>query len=121
MLVSPVSLYFLVIANSGERKSAADKTFSYGIRQWQELNREKLAPEVRSTQILHHAWKAERDGIIKQIKKSSHQGENTNYLQSQLKSLLTSEPAIQLLPELFFEDITQEAFTANLIYGTIML
>ena len=117
MLVSPVSLYFLIIANSGERKSAADKTFSHGIRQWQELNREKLAPDVRSAQILHHAWKAECDGITKQIRKVSHRGENTDFLQRQLKTLLTSEPIIPLLPELFFEDITQEAFTTNLAYN----
>jgi len=34
-LVSPVSLYFLVIASSGERKSAADNVFSKAIRQWE--------------------------------------------------------------------------------------
>ncbi|MDQ5920138.1 MAG: hypothetical protein QG673_194 [Pseudomonadota bacterium] len=34
LLVSPISLYFLVVAQSGERKSGVDKTFGAGIRNW---------------------------------------------------------------------------------------
>ncbi len=36
---------------------------------------------------------------------------------SELKELLKNEPTIPLVPELFFEDITQEAFTNNLAYS----
>lgn len=117
LLISPISLYFLIVASSGERKSAVDKAFSFGIRHWQTLNRERLAPEVRTAQILHHAWKAECDGIIKQIRKASHNGESSLYLQDQLKELMQNEPDIPLAPELFFEDITQEAFTNNLAHN----
>lgn len=117
LLISPVSLYFLIVANSGERKSAVDKTFSSGIRKWQTSNRDRLEPKVRAAQIVHHAWKSECDGIIKQIRKASHNGENTTYLQDTLKELLQDEPEIPLTPELFFEDITQEAFTNNLAHN----
>jgi hypothetical protein len=117
ILISPVSLYFLVIANSGERKSAADKAFSKGIRQWQLTTREKLMTEVAASEILHNAWIAERDSLTRQIRKADNAGENTFFLQQELRELLVNEPTVPLLPELFFEDTTQEAFTASLAYG----
>jgi Protein of unknown function (DUF3987) len=35
-LISPVSLYFIVLAASGERKSASDNLFSQAARNWEE-------------------------------------------------------------------------------------
>lgn len=116
-LVSPISLYFLIVANSGERKSVVDKAFGHGIKNWQKTTKEILAPEVLSAQIVHHAWKAECDGISKQIRKASNNGEPTHFLQNELKQLVENEPDIQLLPELFLEDVTQEAFTSSLAHG----
>lgn len=117
LLISPISLYFLVIAQSGERKSGVDKTFSAGIRKWQKSTIETLMPEALSSNIIYQAWCAERDGLVKQIRKASTMGEDILQLQEQLKELMSNEPPIQLLPELFFEDITQEAFIANLATG----
>ena len=117
LLISPISLYFLVIAQSGERKSGVDKTFGAGIRNWQKNTIEALMPEALSSNIIYHAWSAERDGLVKQIRKASVSGENTQQLQQQLKELVNKEPPVQLIPELFFEDITQEAFIANLANG----
>ncbi|MCW5590086.1 MAG: DUF3987 domain-containing protein [Legionellales bacterium] len=44
LLVSPVSLYFLVVASSGERKSAADHAFGQAIHEWELKIRNDLAP-----------------------------------------------------------------------------
>lgn len=117
LLVSPISLYFLVIAQSGERKSGVDKAFSAGIRKWQRNTIETLMPEALSSNVIYQAWSAERDGLVKQLRKASAMGEDTIQLQEQLKNLILKEPTVQLLPELFFEDITQEAFVANLATG----
>lgn len=117
LLVSPISLYFLIVAQSGERKSAVDKAFGIGIRNWQKNTIENLMPDVVSSNIIHQSWGAERDGIVKQIRRASTMGQSTLLLQTQLKELINKEPTAQLLPELFFEDITQEAFIANLASG----
>ena len=69
-LVSPVSLYFLVIASSGERKSAADNVFSKAIRQWEAAVRKKREPERLSALTQHKAWQMERDGLLTQIKRT---------------------------------------------------
>ncbi|MBY0379690.1 MAG: DUF3987 domain-containing protein [Burkholderiales bacterium] len=117
LLVSPISLFFLVIAQSGERKSAVDKAFGLGIRNWQQNTIEQFIPDNISDNIIYNAWNIERDGIVKQIRRATSNGEDTLQLQTQLKELVKNEPKIQLLPELFFEDVTQEAFVSSLAHG----
>lgn len=116
LLVSPLSLYFLVMASSGVRKTAADKTFGQAIRQWQSLARKKLEPSVTEAWTIHHAWKAERDTLVRQIRQCT-QASSAAILQDQLRELLDSEPTIPLLPELYFEDVTQEGLIHTLSRG----
>ena len=42
LLISPTSLYFLVVADSGERKSASDSVFRQAINEWELKTRKKL-------------------------------------------------------------------------------
>lgn len=113
-LISPVSLYFLVIATSGERKSAADQTFIQPLRQWENDRKEKMATKVEIANTLHQAWRAEKNGLLQQIRRSALDDENSDYLKMQLIELLSEEPDIPLLPTLFFEDVTQEALAFHL-------
>ena len=69
-LVSPVSLYFIVIAHSGERKSAADTLFSKPIRNWEQRIRKKREPKVLSALTEHKTWQVERDGLLSKIRRS---------------------------------------------------
>ena len=117
MLVSPVSLYFLVVANSGERKSASDYAFNQAIRDWQIKMSEALEPEVEAAQIIYQAWKVEKEGLLAQIRRCVAKGENTNFLRERLIHLVANEPEVPLQPMLFFEDVTQEALSSHLAYG----
>lgn len=116
-LVSPVSLYFLVIASSGERKSAADYTFSKTIRQWQLDTRKKLEPEVKVAETLHQAWRVEKEGLLAQIRRNTLLNDATESLRHMLLNLVENEPQIPLLPVLFFEDATQEALASHIAHG----
>ena len=116
-LVSPVSLYFLSIANSGERKSAVDQTFSKAIRQWQIKMREKLGAEIKVAEAIHKAWAAEKEGLLSQIRKNAFGSENTTMLQVALMQHVSNEPQIPLQPVLFFEDATQEALASHIASG----
>ncbi len=106
-LISPVSLYFLVIASSGERKSAADNVFSKAIRQWEEAIRKKREPERLSALTQHKAWQMERDGLLTQIKRTIYSGEDSDYYKDLLDELVHQEPDIPIQPTLYFEDATQ--------------
>lgn len=116
LLISPISLYFLIVAHSGERKSASDKAFSSGVRQWQKRVRNERLPEAQTSSILHQAWCSERDSLMKQLRQVTHP-DAQYYLKQQLTALVESEPEITLLPELFFEDVTQEGLTHSLSKG----
>ena len=116
-LVSPVSLYFLVIANSGERKSAADNVFSKAIRQWEATIRKKREPERLSALTQHKAWQMERDGLLTQIKRAVYSGEDSDNYKNLLDELVHQEPDIPIQPTLYFEDATQEALAIHLAHG----
>ena len=45
-LSGPISLYTLVIAVSGERKTSADRVFAKPIREWMLERREALQPDI---------------------------------------------------------------------------
>ena len=116
-LISPVSLYFLVIAGSGERKSAADYTFSKAGRQWQLKHREKLEPEVNAAQVLHQAWRVRQAGVLAQLRRHDYMDETAESLRQELTTLVANEPKLPLLPVLFFEDTTQEALASHMASG----
>jgi len=105
-LKSPVSLYFLMVANSGERKSAVDTLFSNKARQWEELFRSDREYEVQAMTTLHNAWKMERDGLLSQIRRNTSTGEDSSELKAQLIILMADEPKIPITPTLYFEDTT---------------
>lgn len=116
-LVSPVSLYFLVIASSGERKSAADNVFSKAIRQWEAAVRKTREPERLAALTQHKAWQMERDGLLVQIKRAIYTGEDSDYYKDLLDELVHQEPDIPIQPTLYFEDATQEALAIHLAHG----
>ena len=86
-LVSPLSLYFLMVAGSGERKSAADSVFSKAIRKWESKIRAEREPKVQSALLLHKAWQMERDGLLAQIKRSMTTGVDNDFYQEPPHSL----------------------------------
>lgn len=116
-LTSPVSLYFLTIAHSGERKSAADNLFSNPIRQWERTVRKNREPQMLSALTQHKAWQMERDGLLVQIKRSIYSGEDADYYKQLLEDLVLDEPEIPIQPSLYFEDTTQEALAMHLAHG----
>lgn len=116
-LTSPVSLYFLAIASSGERKSAADSLFSKAIREWETAIRKKREPERLSALTQHKAWQMERDGLLTQIKRATYTGEDSEYYKELLEELVHQEPDIPIQPTLYFEDATQEALAVHLAHG----
>ncbi len=117
LLISPVSLFFIVLADSGERKSSVDHAFSQVIRQWEQRAKNKLEPKVQLAKTRHQTWFAEKMGILSQIRRSSANGENVKELEDDYLEIMGREPIIPLLPELFFEDVTQEALVLQISEG----
>lgn len=117
LLTSPISLYFLLVAESGERKSSVDHAFSQAIREWEKQTRKKLTSQVQLAKTLHQTWFAQKMGALSQIRHKSRDGENIEDLEAEYIEIMEREPAIPLLPELFFEDVTQEALALQMGNG----
>ena len=116
-LVSPVSLYFLTVALSGERKSAADKVFSQAIRQWEQKIRKLREPALKSALTHHKTWSTERDGLLAKIRRAVMNNEDCELEKALLESMEQNEPDIPIQPSLYFEDTTHEGLSLHLAHG----
>jgi Protein of unknown function (DUF3987) len=123
-LRGPVSLYLLLMALSGERKTSADKWFRQALWRWQFDKHKRLAPEVKEAAVATAAWTAEHEGILGKIRRASGAGDGKNNkgpsleaLKFMLAGLEKTRPPLVLVPSLFLEDITPEALTLELANG----
>lgn len=113
-LSGPVSLFTLIVAASGERKSTVDKYFTAAIVDYEKQSRERLKPDIDKATARHDAWDAERGGLLAAIKQASKDGIDTEALKQQLEKLQQSEPHIPKAPRMFYSDTTPEALARGL-------
>lgn len=73
-LIGPCSLNLLVIAESGERKSTADRAMAGSIKGWEISKRKELEPEIQKQRALYTAWQAKVDGVKSAIKRTQASG-----------------------------------------------
>lgn len=120
-LVGPCSLNFLVVGESGERKTSADRRMRRAVRRWLEARREALLPAARDAKAMHDAWRAKRDGLLAEIKgagrKKAAGKPSVAELQDELLALEREEPKVPAAPDLFLEDLTPEALAKELGTG----
>ena len=114
LLVSPISMYFITVASSGERKTAADKTFSRGIKAWEETTINQLMPQYERQKSAYLTWSVQRKATLAMIKKFTTQGFDVSELANVYHNIVMQQPEIPLLPKLKYEDITAEALSENL-------
>ena len=107
-LISPVSLYTLAIAESGERKTSVDKHFTSAITAWESKQTELASPDVKRYQVEHDSWSMQYDGLKQKIKETAKAQKPTDSLTSQLHQLKDAEPLPVSVPRLIYGDSTPE-------------
>lgn len=121
-LTGPVSLNIAVIAESGERKTSADRRMSQAIRAWQQNYIIEHQGDVDTANARLEAHNAEKDGVLAAIKASARKGKNASIqdmeiLKAKLDALERGTPYVPVMPALFNEDCTQEALAGRLAHG----
>lgn len=111
---SPVSLFFLTMAESGERKSTVDNLFTGPIRNYQEREAEKYRLAISEYKPAFQAWEAEYKGIKAMIEKLSGKGESTESHKQRLIEVAAKEPVKPRLIKLLYDDTTPEALKFGL-------
>ena len=113
-LISPVSLWFIVVLGSGERKSSVMKKLLQGILDFQNEHSKSHAQLMEIYQQHMLAWKAESKGILASIRKNATKGEDTEHLRKKLEDHLTCKPKRPKKFKLIHERYTPSALIKNL-------
>jgi putative DNA primase/helicase len=107
-LTGPVSIYMMVLADSGERKTTVDNFFMRGPRQYEAEQQEKAEPELKAYRARLSAWKAEREGYEGAIRQAAKDGSSLTELKERLEEHELNEPAEPRVPGLVRGDDTRE-------------
>jgi putative DNA primase/helicase len=119
-LNGPVSLAIVVIADSGERKTACDRTFARAAEDWAREEAKRLAPEIRKAREAREGHEAEKAGILTAIRELSARhgkqqpgdpksGEvDLDKLKDRLKGLAAKLPPLPPIPAPMMENGTVE-------------
>lgn len=113
-LSGPSSLFILVIAESGERKSTCDKNFTKGIRRFEEDAARKAAPRIQQYHASSQAWEMKIKGTKAQIQQSQKDGNSTKQAEKDLEILIKEAPKKPWVPRLLYSDTTSEELSHNL-------
>lgn len=110
---SPVSLYLLGVAESGEGKTPAYGYFLKVIEEFQTRQEKLLGPEISKFRAKLMAWTEQVKAIRRKIRRGNSD-ESIEELSMQLEALLTAEPTPPKAPKLILSDASTEAILANL-------
>ena len=113
-LSGPIGLYFLVIAESGERKSTCDGIFSKVLRDYENKMQEDAEPEIKRYEAEHAAWDAIKSGLVDGIKAAAKAGKDSGQLEHSLHTHEEDKPEMPRVTRLIYSDFTPEALTHSL-------
>ena len=113
-LSGAIGLYFLVIAESGERKSTCDKIFSAVLRDYETQQQEDAKPDVKRYNADITGWEAIRSGIVDAIKQAAKNAKDTGQAENDLRKHEDMKPEPPRVPRLIYSDFTPEALTYSL-------
>lgn len=114
ILSAPVGLFILTIADSGERKSQADKMFTKPILDYQDAQAEIAKPLIKDYRAALSAWEAEREGILSSIRAAAKAGKPVDKLRGDLAERERDKPEPPRVPKLIREDATPEGLAKKL-------
>ncbi len=115
-LTGPVSLFLLIIADSGERKSTCDEIFTAAIREYQRQRAEAAKPDLAAYRADLAAWEAKHGGIKDKIRQLAKNNKPTAELEAALRDLERDKPVAPRVPRLLRGDDTPESLAWALMH-----
>ncbi|QIL80755.1 DUF3987 domain-containing protein [Diaphorobacter sp. HDW4A] len=111
---TPLSLYFLTLADSGERKTAADGFFFEPIRRLEKTMRQQYAEGSVNFESDKKIWLAKIRGLERRLGKESQAGRNTTAVEEELSQLMQAAPILPARMRFMLSDITPAALISEL-------
>lgn len=113
-LTSPVHLFLMTIAESGERKTTADRLFTTAFPEFERKLTLSLQPAFTKFESDLGAWKAEKKGLTSAISKNAKEGLPISELKVRLDELMSKMPVAPTLPKPTYRDATMDAMLVGL-------
>lgn len=105
----PVSLFLLVIANSGERKTTVDKMVMKPFYQ-HDLDSLRTFEQEKINYLLEmKVWEQKEKAILNQVRKKTNQGQSTEEQLEKLKILQIDKPIQPKYHRYIYNNVTPEA------------
>jgi len=112
--LTPLSLYFLTLADSGERKTAADGFFFEPIKRLEKSMRQEYAEGLANFESDKKIYLAKVRGLERRIEKDSQAGRSTTSVENELSQLMQSAPILPIRMRFMLSDITPTALISEL-------
>ena len=116
-LTSVSSLFLLLIAESGERKSACDGLLTKHLKEL-DIERFKADREAKKQYLREYKkWQVELDGLLNALKRASEKGLPDDGINERINNLYLQEPIAPRGTTFLLEDTTPEGLTKALDKG----
>ena len=116
-LQGPNGLYYLIIADSGDRKTTLDRFFMAPIIEYERQEREK----GKATEADHAAemavWEAKKQAATAKLESAAKGDKALEGHQADLAQIEKDKPAPPRIPRIIYADATQEKLLRNLATG----
>ncbi|WP_258089422.1 YfjI family protein [Serratia liquefaciens] len=108
-VVSPVSLFLLVIANSGERKTTVDRMVLKPLYQHDARSISQSEEMGKDYEIEQQVWNEKQKAILNLIRKKTIKGQCTDELSQRLRMLRVEKPEPPKTRKCIYNNVTPEA------------
>lgn len=108
-LLGSISIFTMILAESGERKTSVDEHFIRPVREYERAMFEYAEPEMSEYRADQRAWEAKVKGLESKITQNSKAGKPTSAEEENLRNLEQSRPSAPRVPRLLYTDATPEA------------
>jgi putative DNA primase/helicase len=107
-LTGPTSLYFLVVAESGDRKSTVDRLLSRAVNDYQDRQHELSKGTLATHTADLAAWEAKREATVSRMNGDAKSNKPVEGHKADLAALENGKPMQPRIPRLVYTDVTQE-------------
>lgn len=114
---SPVSLFCLSIAESGDRKSTLDRLALTPIREYEKEQRDKLEGEITNYHSKLNAWNMQKQSVVNNIPKKEMTDGQRDELAKKLHDLEVQKPKEPPRPNITFSEPTAEGIWHHFTQG----
>lgn len=108
-VVSPASLFLLVIANSGERKTTVDRMVLKPFYQHDAISLSQSENKEKDYELEQKVWREKEKAILSLIRKNVTKGRCTEELSQLLRELQIEKPISPKISRCIYNNITPEA------------